>query len=398
MKFKRMLKPILKEAIQEFPAVFIAGARQVGKSTLAMELSDNYLTFDDINAYLSAKHDPTGFINNLKLPVVLDEVQKVPEIFNVIKQRIDMDRRPNQFILTGSINLLKFSDIKESLAGRLMIFELYPLSIYEIQNKNENLIDKLFTGKFIEEKNISDMDILDFILKGGFPEIHKIKTEEMRYIWFSSYISTYLEKDIMEIGEIRNIDKFLNLVHILASYSGNILNKSKISQTTGIDGKTLDNYLNLLQLIYQITILKPFSQNIGKRFVKSPKIYFNDTGLLCYLLGITSKEEMLSSPYFGSIFETFVFNELLKHAKYSWFPAEIYFYRTLDKKEIDFLIKYKNEFIAIEVKTKETISDKDFKSIREIKDFIKYGIVFYNGDKVLPFGENLYAVPIKSVV
>ncbi|WP_297493208.1 AAA family ATPase, partial [Persephonella sp.] len=291
MKFKRLLKPILKEAIQEFPAIFIAGARQVGKSTLSMELANNYVTFDDINAYLSAKNDPNGFINSLELPVILDEVQKVPEIFNVIKQKIDKNRKPNQFILTGSINLLKFSTVKESLAGRLAIFELYPLSIYEIQNKKENLIEKLFTGKFLEQKNTLDLDIWKFILKGGFPEIHKIKTEKMRYIWFSSYVSTYIEKDVIEIGEIRNIDKFLNLLHVLASYSGNILNKSKISQITGIDGKTLDNYLNLLQLIYQITILKPFSQNIGKRFVKSPKIYFNDTGLLCYLLGITSKEE-----------------------------------------------------------------------------------------------------------
>ena len=398
MKFKRLLKPILKEAIQEFPAIFIAGARQVGKSTLSMELANNYVTFDDINAYLSAKNDPIGFINSLELPVILDEVQKVPEIFNVIKQKIDKNRKPNQFILTGSINLLKFSAVKESLAGRLAIFELYPLSIYEIQNKKENLIEKLFTGKFLEQKSISDIDIWEFILKGGFPEIHKIKTEKMKYIWFSSYVSTYIEKDVIEIGEIRNIDKFLNLLHILASYSGNILNKSKISQITGIDGKTLDNYLNLLQLIYQITILKPFSQNIGKRFVKSPKIYFNDTGLLCYLLGITSKEELLFSSYAGSIFETFVFNEFLKHAKYSWFPAEIYFYRTLDKKEIDFLIKYKNEFIAVEVKAKETISDKDFKNIREIKNLVKYGIVFYNGDKVLPFGKNLYAVPIRSIV
>ena len=148
MKFKRLLKPILKEAIQEFPAVFIAGARQVGKSTLSMELADNYITFDDINAYLSAKNDPIGFINHLKVPVVLDEVQKVPEIFNVIKQRIDQNRKANQFILTGSINLLKFSNVKESLAGRLVIFELYPLSIYEIQNKNENLIEKLFSGNF----------------------------------------------------------------------------------------------------------------------------------------------------------------------------------------------------------------------------------------------------------
>ncbi len=397
MKFKRLLMPILEEAIKEFPAVFIAGARQVGKSTLVMEISDNYVTFDDINAYLSAKNDPVRFINTLKIPVVLDEVQKVPEIFNVLKQKIDENKKANQFLLTGSINLLRFSNVKESLTGRLIIFDLFPLSIYEILNQNGNLIENLFSGKFLGQKSSQPIDIFNFIFKGGFPEVHKIRNDKMRYIWLSSYISTYLEKDVMEFGEVRNIDKFLNLIHILASYSGNILNKSKLSQTTGIDNKTLDYYLNLLQLIYQITVLRPFSQNIGKRFIKSPKIYLNDTGLLCYLLGISSKDEMLLSSHIGMVLETFVFNELLKHSKYSLFPVEIYFYRTFDKREIDFIVKYKNELIAIEVKNKETVSEKDFKNIKEIKGILKYGIVFYNGIKVLPFDKNLYAVPLKSI-
>ncbi|SNZ06211.1 AAA domain-containing protein [Persephonella hydrogeniphila] len=139
MKFQRLIKNLIKEALGEFPAVFIAGARQTGKFTLAMELSNNYITFDDINAYLSAKNDPVGFINNLKTPVVLDEIQKLPQLMDTIKKKIDENRKPNQFILTGSINILRFSNVKESLAGRLAIFELYPLSIYEIINKKGNL-------------------------------------------------------------------------------------------------------------------------------------------------------------------------------------------------------------------------------------------------------------------
>jgi len=363
-----------------------------------MEFSENYITFDDINAYLSAKNDPIGFINNLKTPVVLDEVQKLPELMNIIKKKIDENRKPNQFILTGSINVLRFSKVKESLAGRLAIFELYPLSVYEIINKKGNLIEDIFNGKFINKKSsLSYEELLNFILKGGFPEIYKIKSEKMRYIWLSSYVSTYIEKDIMEIGEIRNIDKFLSLLNILASYSGNLLNKTKLSQSTGIDNKTLDHYLNLLQLIYQITIIRPFSKNIGKRFIKSPKVYFNDTGLLSYLLGITSTEDLKENLYFGNIFETFIFNELLKHSKYNIFPSEIFFYRTTNKKEIDFIIKYKNQFVAIEVKTSSTISEKDFSAMKEIKDLIKYGIVLYNGDKVLPFGDKFFAVPVVNL-
>ncbi|WP_245844743.1 ATP-binding protein [Persephonella hydrogeniphila] len=219
----------------------------------------------------------------------------------------------------------------------------------------------------------------------------------MHYIWFSSYVSTYIEKDVMEVGEIRNIDKFLSLLNILASYSGNLLNKTKLSQSAGIDHKTLDHYLNLLQLVYQITIIRPFSKNIGKRFIKSPKVYFNDSGLLSYLLGITSTEDLKGSLYFRNIFETFIFNELLKHTKYSLYPTEIFFYGTTDKKEIDFIIQYKNRFVAIEVKTSSTISEKDFSAMKEIKDLIKYGIVLYNGDKVLPFGDKFFAVPVVNL-
>jgi predicted AAA+ superfamily ATPase len=394
LKFERTLKKLVIEALSTFPAIFIAGARRVGKTTLSMEIVDNYLTFDDINIYLSAKNDPVSFIKNLQTPVILDEIQKVPELFDTLKNRIDKENKSGQFILTGSVNIRRFQKIKESLAGRLALFELYPLSIFEVNNRNENLIENLFSGNFLNGNKFTSFDfILDFILKGGYPEAYKINSDKLRYIWFASYISTYIEKDIFEIGEIRNIDKFLNLFHLLASYSGNLIKKSNISNASNIDIKTLENYLSILQLIYQIKILRPFSLNIGKKFTKTPKLYFNDTGILCYLLGITNKKELINSIYFGNIVETFVFNEFLKHSAYSFYPTEIFFYRTNDKKEIDFIIKTKNEYIAIEVKTSSTISRKDISTMKEIKNLIKYGIVLYNGDEILPFGENIFAVP-----
>ncbi|WP_202944140.1 MULTISPECIES: ATP-binding protein [Persephonella] len=393
------MEDILKDAVKTFPAIFISGARQTGKSTLSIELCSNYITFDDINAYLSAKNDPVNFIMQIKTPVVLDEVQKVPEVFEAIKKRIDTNRKPNEFILTGSVNILRFRKVKESLAGRLAIFELYPLSIFEVFNKKENLIEKIFSGKFLEESrsNLSFDDLLGFILKGGFPEIHKIESEKMRYIWFSSYVSTYIEKDVLELGEIRNIDKFLTLLNIISSYSGNLINKSKISQFAGIDNKTLDYYLNLLQLIYQIKFLRPFSQNVKKRFIKTPKIYFNDTGLLCYLLGITSINELKKHIYFGNIVETFMFNEFLKHSACSQYPVEIFFYRTTDKKEIDFILKYRGEYIAVELKTSSTVSEKDFLPMKDIYSLLKYGIVLYKGDRVFSFGDRFFAVPFKNI-
>jgi predicted AAA+ superfamily ATPase len=379
--------------------VFIVGARQVGKSTLAMELSDNYVTLDDLNAYLAAKQDPIGFIKNLEKPVVLDEVHKVPQLFDVIKQAIDADRKPGQFILTGSADILSFSRVRESLAGRVGVFELYPFSVCELLSCKNNLIDSLVSGDIVNrESKLVDDAFLEFVLKGGYPEVHKIEEDRFRYMWFSSYVRTYLEKDVLELGEIRNIDKFLSLLNISASISGNVLVKSNISNDTGLDNKTLDKYLNILLLLFQITLLRNFSLNVGKRFIKSSKLYFNDTGLLCYLLGIQSIEELKESRYYGNIVETFIFSELLKSIKYAGQNRELFFYRTIDKKEIDFIIKDKNEYIAIEVKASRTIHERDVDTLKAFSKSLKYGYLLYGGNEVYSLGDNIFALPNKKVL
>jgi predicted AAA+ superfamily ATPase len=379
--------------------VFIVGARQVGKSTLAMELSDNYVTLDDLNAYLAAKQDPIGFIKNLEKPVVLDEVHKVPQLFDVIKQAIDADRKPGQFILTGSADILSFSRVRESLAGRVGVFELYPFSVCELLSCKNNLIDSLVSGDIVNrESKLVDDAFLEFVLKGGYPEVHKIEEDRFRYMWFSSYVRTYLEKDVLELGEIRNIDKFLSLLNISASISGNVLVKSNISNDTGLDNKTLDKYLNILLLLFQITLLRNFSLNVGKRFIKSSKLYFNDTGLLCYLLGIQSIEELKESRYYGNIVETFIFSELLKSIKYAGQNRELFFYRTIDKKEIDFIIKDKNEYIAIEVKASRTIHERDVDTLKAFSKSLKYGYLLYGGNEVYSLGDNIFALPNKKVI
>ncbi len=379
--------------------MFIVGARQVGKSTLAMELSDNYVTLDDLNAYLAAKQDPIGFIKNLEKPVVLDEVHKVPQLFDVIKQAIDADRKPGQFILTGSADILSFSRVRESLAGRVGVFELYPFSVCELLSCKNNLIDSLVSGDIVNrESKLVDDAFLEFVLKGGYPEVHKIEEDRFRYMWFSSYVRTYLEKDVLELGEIRNIDKFLSLLNISASISGNVLVKSNISNDTGLDNKTLDKYLNILLLLFQITLLRNFSLNVGKRFIKSSKLYFNDTGLLCYLLGIQSIEELKESRYYGNIVETFIFSELLKSIKYAGQNRELFFYRTIDKKEIDFIIKDKNEYIAIEVKASRTIHERDVDTLKAFSKSLKYGYLLYGGNEVYSLGDNIFALPNKKVL
>ncbi len=397
--FYRLIGEQIKEALRYFPVVMLTGARQVGKSTLAMQLIKNYITMDDVSVYSSVKEDALLFISSLNPPITIDEVQKSPEILLAIKQPVDKNRVNGHYLLTGSANIIAFKTIADTLAGRIAIFELMPLSMKEINSKTDSVLDILFNGSFLNYnyKSLPDSQIINTVLKGGYPEIQKIDSEYGRYLWFSSYISTYIERDIRIIGDLRHLDKFIKLYNILASRSANIIVKSELSKTVGIDVKTISNYLKLLELVYQIYILRPYQSNIGKRFVKSEKFFFTDTGVLSYLLNIKDEKTFLKSEYKGHIFETFVFAELLKSIKYGKEHTNIFYYCTKDKREIDFVVERNNSVIAIEVKFAKTVTKSDFKHIVNAFDNInnlEYGFVFYIGDKVIPFGKNMYAIPV----
>lgn len=399
MFFNRILIEHIEESLKYFPIVLLTGARQTGKSTLSLKIIENYITFDDINIYVSATSDPLTFISGIKKPVVLDEIQKIPQILEIIKYDIDKNRVNGSYLLTGSANVLINKKTTDTLSGRIALLELYPLSLKELSNKNENIIDILFECAYSDYKmkNIKFDDIIHQIIIGGYPEVQKIDSQKARHIWFSSYISTYIERDIRDIGELRNLDKFIKMFNILSSRSANILNKSDLSKDASIDGKTLDNYLKLLEAVYQIYFLNPYSANINKRFIKSQKMFFTDSGVLSYLLGISSAKEFADSPYKGYIFETFIFSELLKSVKYSAKLTKLFFYRTTDKEEIDFIIERNQKIIALEVKLSRTVNLKDFKYIIDLKKSsknFKSGFVLYMGDDILPFGDDLFAVPV----
>jgi len=399
MLYPRYMKQRLQEAMNYFPVVLLTGARQVGKSTLAMQMLDNYVTMDDINMYLSAQTDPYMFIGNLRKPVIIDEIQKLPQLLVSIKRDVDRNRKNGSYLLTGSANIMSFKEITDTLAGRIAILELLPLSGKEIMHKNDNCIEVLFSRQFdkVEKNTITLENILMHVINGMFPEIQKIDTIQGRYLWFSSYIRTYIERDVRDIGELRNLDKFITMYNILTMYSGNVINKTNIASDAKIDIKTCENYLKLLQMVYHIYLLKPYSKNIGKRFIKNNKLYFADSGILCHLLGIHSIDDFLSSRFKGNILETFVFNEFIKSMQYTQKPATIYFYRTIDKEEIDFIIKTGNVTIAIEVKCAQTVTKDDFKAIMNFKQLQKncIGYVIYLGDAILPFGNDCYAMPLR---
>ena len=393
---KRTLESILKIALKTFPVVLLNGARQVGKSTLVLENFKNYLTFDDGELRLYAKKNPKGFLKNLELPICLDEIQKVPSVLEYIKMYIDSNKVIGDFLLTGSSNVLDHKDSKDTLAGRLCELRLHPLSSKEKNDKpNENVIEKLLNRDFkLAKKDYSD-EIINHILAGGYPEILELKGFS-KDLWFKSYIATYIERDARDLADIRDIDSFIKFVNILATRSRTILNKSSLSNDVGIKDITCENYLSIINRIYQATLLRPYFINIGKTFVKSPKVFFNDTGVLCSLLRINSKEQLINSPYSGQIYETYVFCELQKHLSYLQKSSQIFHYRTNDKKEIDFIIEIDDEILAIEIKQSSSVKKDDFKHIMDLQNKIDkkcLGIVFYNGDMVVEFSDDLVAIP-----
>ena len=393
---KRTLESTLEIALKTFPVVLLNGARQVGKSTLALDNFKNYLTFDDGELRLNAKENPKGFLKNLELPICLDEIQKVPTILEYIKMHIDSNRVNGNFLLTGSSNVLDHKDSKDTLAGRLCELRLHPLSSKEKNDKlNENVIEKLLNRDLkLAKKDYSD-EIINHIIDGGYPEILELEGLS-KDLWFKSYIATYIERDARDLADIRDIDSFIKFVNILATRSGTILNKSSLSNDIGIKDITTENYLSIINRIYQATLLRPYFINIGKTFVKSPKVFFNDTGVLCSLLRINSKEQLINSPYSGQIYETYVFCELQKHLSYLQKSSQIFHYRTNDKKEIDFIIEIDDEILAIEIKQSSSVKKDDFKHIMDLQNKIDkkcLGIVFYNGDMVVEFSDDLVAIP-----
>jgi len=401
--YKRSVENILKEALSISPSVLLSGARQVGKSTLCISLNDNYKVFDNLSERESALNDPIGYVSLLPKPITLDEIQKVPELLEGIKISIDKKRINGTFLLTGSANVLDMKKTKDTLAGRIIEIPMWSLSQKELHHKpNENIIDILFTQgvKGLKTTPIEHNELFSAIVNGGYPEISKIESKRAKSLWFNAYISTYVERDIRDVGELRDISAFIRFYNIIAPRSCGLVNKSDLAVDANLSEATISNYLTMLEMIYQIKLVQPYSANISKRFIKSQKLFMTDSGLFSHLLDVHTAEELNNSSHKGDIIETFVFAELLKHISYSQIQPKLYHYRTNDKKEIDFIIEKVDKIFAIEVKSSQNIKKDAFK---HIIDFQKksskeiMGIVFYAGESILPFGDEnhqRFALPL----
>ena len=310
----RSLEPVLKKAVKQFPAVVLVGPRQSGKTTLLKHLYGDRVRIESLeptDVRIAALNDPRGFLNMHPPPVIFDEIQYAPVLLPYIKEQVDTHRaKPGQYILTGSQNLLLLQQVTESLAGRAAVLKLLPMSLWEVDHHPQRKLP-WEKGKVVGLPGLPVRELWEHILRGSYPEIVNNPRRDAR-LWQASYVQTYLERDIRNLRNIGDLSLFQTFLRALAARSGQILNLSDLARDVGISVNTVRDWISILEASFQVFILRPYYANIGKRLVKSPKVYFTDTGLLCYLVGLRDVEHAASGPMGGVIFENLVVADLFK--------------------------------------------------------------------------------------
>ena len=377
----RTLESSLLKAVKQFPAVVLTGPRQTGKSTLLRQLFPDYhyVTLDDLNMRTQAKADPAFFISTLKIPVIIDEIQYVPELLSYIKIHIDNDRVIGRFLLTGSQIFNVMQGMSETLAGRVALFELLPLSFREFGN-----IPKEVTMCYEQ------------IIKGFYPAPNTQEIDEQ--FFYSAYLSTYIERDVRQITNIQNIPSFKRFLSLLAGRVGNLLNMKELANDCGISLPTVKSWLAILESSRIIYLLRPYYKNWGKRLIKTPKVYFTDTGLLAYLLRYQNVDTLLAGPMAGAIFENMVVMEALKDNLARCTGNELYFYRDSNQVEADLIIDKGQSFDVYEIKATQTIQSAFSRNLKliDIQPAVKKVLTLH--PQVLPVQTGITAEPWWSIL
>lgn len=407
----RAIEHELRDILSVSRAAAIIGPRQAGKSTLAKQLQaagivPNYFSLDDEALRAAARADPDGFALSLARPAVIDEVQRVPELMLAIKQILDRDQTPGQFLLTGSADLVTARIVADALPGRVEYVNLWPLSQAEIAGKGASIIEALLDGSppQINGAPKGRAASTEIVLAGGFPDA-RTRAPRQRARYFRSYVQTILGRDLPEIGEVRiDPSKVEQLLRLLAARSSGMVNYAALGRELSLDDKTVKAHAELLRQLFLLYRLRPFSTNLGSRQVRTPKLLLTDTGMAAALLGVDASR--YSAPdqgaVAGTLFETFVLMELVKQATWSTTPVELFFYRDTDKREVDLVIESASgDVVGIEAKAAATATASDAGGLRLLRDKLgvrfKAGIIVYSGEHTLPITDRISAVPISGL-
>ncbi len=408
--YPRHLMPIVSEALADTPVVCLLGARQVGKTTLAQRLKPKraYISLDNRDTLAAAQTDPIGFIEGLPRPVILDEVQRAPEILPAIKLAVDRQRSPGQFLLTGSANLLLLPAVQESLAGRMEVIRLQPLSELEKQRHKQSLLQALINGTLktqIAAERKSVQTLAGAICSGGYPEPLQRGGKRARQ-WYREYLQTIVQRDVKDVADIRDQDELLRLVELLAYRTASLLNASSLANELNVGRKTVEKYISVLERLFLIRRLPAWHRNQAKRLVKTPKVHVVDSGLAATLNGLSAADWTSHADDFGHLLESFVVQQLICQAGWVNRDLRFYHYRDKDQVEVDLVIEQGRNIWGVEVKRAASVQAKDAIGLKRLawqagKHF-QGGMVLYTGASCLPLTiENsdakCFAVPISRI-
>jgi len=404
--YPRWQQANIREALSSRRVLLLSGARQCGKTTLAKAIGDKnteYRTLDDLTLKQAAESDPHGFVKHNKHTLIIDEVQRVPDLLSTIKKAVDEDTRNGQYLLTGSANLQALPGVQESLAGRISKLRLRPLSQGEQQHTKPQFIERAFSGSLKTSTRHYDKEaLIEMACTGGFPEALLLKGR-IRKRWHTDYIDAILEHDLADITQIHRRDQMQELIRVLAAWSSKFMNVTRIGSSLSLQKQALYAYINALEALYLTERVRPWTRTDYERVGKQDKLFMTDSGLMASLLGWNIDRVRFDSDRSGKLIETFAFNELAAQVDVSNDMYTLWHYRDRQKREIDFLIEREDgAMIGIEIKSGSNVGINDFRHMKWFRETLVMdrpfsGIILYSGEHVASFGENMLAVPFGAL-
>ena len=405
--FSRNAQRLVLEALADTRVVFVAGARQVGKSTLAREIARTGRPAEEFSLDVQATRetalaDPEGFIAGLSGPAFIDEIQRAPDLLLAIKDAIDRDLTPGRFLLTGSANVLTARKVKDALTGRMETIPLWPLAQSEIHGNTGNFVDALFAGEppRVAGATVGRDAFVEIAAAGGYPEA-RLRSGRRRARWFAGYLDTTLDRDLREISDARKLHEVPRLLRLLASQAANVLSYRGIAAKLDLTHDTVHEYIRLLQTVFLVHLLPAWRPGIGAREAHAPKAYLVDSGLLAHLLGADERRIAADDQVTGKMLENFVVAEVLKHADWAATDSSAYHYRQRED-EVDLLLESRaGEIVAIEVKAAASVGRRDVRAMEKLRDSrgarFRAGVVVCTCAQTIPLGERLWAVPVSGL-